>query len=471
VDCRGGWDDDCDGLLDCADPDCAGRAPCEADEATCDDDLDNDGDGRRDCADLDCLDVVAERCDNGRDDDCDGRVDCADPDCRDTPVCQDGGWCAPARLLGLGEVVTGSTVGAPARLGAYACNPYPETGPEQFFRFVAPASQEVTVVLTLPGADLDVVVLGAGPGGGCDLDNACLGSGVGTLAEERVTFPTTAGETYFIVVDGYDEAAADFTLELRLSACASTETWCADGADDDCDGLVDCADPDCHGLSPCEAVEAACGDGLDNDGDGLVDCDDPDCASALAESCADDLDNDCDGLVDCADPDCAGLWPCEAVEVTCDDGRDNDGDGLTDCAEPTCAGLTYCRDGGACQPWTAIACGDSLAGSNVGERARLSWYPCSPYEESGAEALYRLVPGTSGEVTVSLSGLQADLDLLILGTGPSGACDPEGRCLAASVTAGAETVTFSAIAGAPYFLVVDGYEGAESGFRLDVACQ
>ena len=80
---------------------------------------------------------------------------------------------------------------------------------------------------------------------------------------------------------------------------------CANGIDDDGDGLIDCDDPDC---------------GIDNDGDGHFappcgnDCNDanPNINPGKPEVCGDGLDNDCDGLIDCADPDC---------------GIDNDGDG------------------------------------------------------------------------------------------------------------------------------------------------
>jgi hypothetical protein len=54
--CGDGWDNDCDGLVDADDPDCAGK--------------------------------VAEQCANGIDDDGDGAVDCADPDCASFPTCR-----------------------------------------------------------------------------------------------------------------------------------------------------------------------------------------------------------------------------------------------------------------------------------------------------------------------------------------------------------------------------------------------
>jgi hypothetical protein len=47
--CNDGWDNDCDGLADTADPDCAGQV-----SEQCADGVDNDGDGKIDCTDRDC---------------------------------------------------------------------------------------------------------------------------------------------------------------------------------------------------------------------------------------------------------------------------------------------------------------------------------------------------------------------------------------------------------------------------------
>lgn len=53
---------------------------------------------------------------------------------------------------------------------------------------------------------------------------------------------------------------------------------CANGVDDDGNGLVDGADVDCAFLEgSAEAARYDCGDFLDNDGDGLSDANDPDC--------------------------------------------------------------------------------------------------------------------------------------------------------------------------------------------------
>ena len=51
-----------------------------------------------------------------------------------------------------------------------------------------------------------------------------------------------------------------------LDCGAPREIACADGLDDDCDQLVDCADLDC-------CSNAACADGIDSDGDAIAECD------------------------------------------------------------------------------------------------------------------------------------------------------------------------------------------------------
>jgi hypothetical protein len=52
---------------------------------------------------------------------------------------------------------------------------------------------------------------------------------------------------------------------------------CANGRDDDGDGLMDCEDPACLADPTCDEV---CTDGVDGDSDGDADCADPDCATA-----------------------------------------------------------------------------------------------------------------------------------------------------------------------------------------------
>ncbi len=133
---------------------------------------------------------------------------------------------------------------------------------------------------------------------------------------------------------GNGTLAADLSYYRGAILAVTSERACADGSDDDGDGLVDTADPGC--LDAGDAFETnalvPCDDGFDDDGDGLIDYpDDPGCRDPqwLYEDpkCDDGLDNDGDGKVDFPDqyPGCISANdPIEAAQ--CGDGVDNDGD-------------------------------------------------------------------------------------------------------------------------------------------------
>ncbi len=137
-------------------------------------------------------------------------------------------------------------------------------------------------------------------------------------------------------------------------------TNCFDEQDNDTDGLVDGADPDCQGDGQSDedpppgqtgsdddkdgregasSPLGTCDDQLDNDGDGLRDLNDPNCAGKIDEDPADGTDNDGDGRFDedRRNEDGDGSEWGGRYPTTCADGIDNDGDGLTDDNDPQCA--------------------------------------------------------------------------------------------------------------------------------------
>jgi hypothetical protein len=120
---------------------------------------------------------------------------------------------------------------------------------------------------------------------------------------------------------------------------------------------------------------------------------------------------------------------------------------------------------GVCTPARVIACGssDSYNNSGAGSTDAIDYYSCSLWYESGPEVAYTFTPNVSGQVTVSLNGLTADLDLFVLSN--PGSCNAN-NCL----TYGDTSASFTATAGQSYFLVVDGYEGAVSNYTLNVTC-
>jgi hypothetical protein len=155
-----------------------------------------------------------ERCDDPWDNDCDGLVNCADDDC-DTPSCRRGGACETASLLACGSTTVASTYTGIARIDDLPCLDRSTPGPEASYAFVAQSSQPVTVTLAETTEDpvpvLDLVVVGA-TRGACDLQSCTPATA--TSDGRSVTFTPTAGQVYYIVVDGPLYTARDFTLSI-----------------------------------------------------------------------------------------------------------------------------------------------------------------------------------------------------------------------------------------------------------------
>ena len=155
------------------------------------------------------------------------------------------------------------------------------------------------------------------------------------------------------------EMAAEIAAPPRpvVQSRPSTETLCTDGADDDGDGMTDCADADCFQNAQCqfgngnEASDEACSDWLDNDNDGAVDCEDEDCGGNAVTVChgshPDDAGHTAPNQATHIPTTSGDEMPADLIatgddsdgernDYTCSDGIDNDGDGRTDCADFGC---------------------------------------------------------------------------------------------------------------------------------------
>ncbi len=133
-----------------------------------------------------------------------------------------------------------------------------------------------------------------------------------------------AAKIYYIVIDGRKGSQGDFELQVE---CNLNFERCAGGVDDNGDGRIDCADPQCHFQPPC--YELGCSDGGDDDGDEGVDCADFDCLGAVpCVGGSGEIGDPCTSHSDCATGKCymerETGWPggyCIQVSqiVTCTD--------------------------------------------------------------------------------------------------------------------------------------------------------
>jgi len=192
-------------------------------------------------------------------------------------------------------------------------------------------------------------------GGSCDYAGNC---------EDCNSYDCTTGLTCTPVdvdtirVDGEDYSCSG-------GSCVTVGTMTCAGPWDCTTG--DCSTRDCVGLTHyCymsnggvlifaplpESVETACADGYDNDCNGLIDCDDTDCAGdpvCGVEICDNGVNDDADGLIDCADPDCPEGTICGAFR-----------DCPNDYCDPVTGGLAHlypsddydrCDASGNCKVW------------------------------------------------------------------------------------------------------------------------
>jgi hypothetical protein len=360
--CGDGLDNDCDGQVDCADTDCDGEIcgdgglACKngacacgggATETNCGDNIDDDCDGDFDCADSDCrsatvgqygkscddassfgrkcdwlgtclcppFGAVSEtNCGDNQDNDCDGKIDCLDDDCRPGGISEH----LPCDAFG------------------NTCGTTPS--PQGSLCTICPSGQAVETTC------------------GDAVDNDCDG---------KIDCADTDCNGQTCGLNGRTCSLLQCKCPFGLTA---ETTACGDGNDNDCDGQVDCLDPDCKGKSVgqygancdtastfgkvCDwlgtcvcksgaSAETLCGNNIDDDCDGLVDCRDPDCQPggvSEAKTCNNQ------GRVCAAFPDVGGNYCTicpggQTAESTCGDQADNDCDGLTDCTDPNCNGL------------------------------------------------------------------------------------------------------------------------------------
>ena len=129
--------------------------------------------------------------------------------------------------------------------------------------------------------------------------------------------------------------------------------------------------------------------------------------------------------------------------------------------------------GGACRAPIAIYCESSLRGAVAATSpAAFDRHGCAGKDTVGGEAYYRLDNPVTGSLTVRLSALRNDLDLIVTGADGRSGCDPAGKCIAASQNDGttAEEITLQVTQGQTLYFIVDGRATTTSSFSIEVDC-
>ena len=197
---------------------------------------------------------------------------------------------------------------------------------------------------------------------------------------------------------------------------------CTDDADNDRDGLFDCADPGCAASTACDERDTyegdefgECMDDADNDRDGLFDCDDPGCrvdeeVCGPATYCGDHACNDSETCASCP-TDCGtcsatcGDWVCNGSE-TCATCAHDCGTCSPICGDGVCNGTETCSscagDCGSCGTPTRRVVIDYTAPAGTTTVTFYSSWTAWDYDldltPSGADGhlrvTYDLMPGT-----------------------------------------------------------------------------
>ncbi|MDH3623526.1 MAG: PQQ-dependent sugar dehydrogenase [Myxococcales bacterium] len=236
----------------------------------------------------------------------------------------------------LGGVFAGFTSGSSAHSGSCASS---GTGssPEQVFTLTPTTSGTYTVQTCSPNTNYDTVVYvreGALGGAqiGCNDDTTGCAVNSGSSGASRhgsvVSFDVTAGQTYYIVVDGYNAEGA-----FELTVTRPDGGFCGNGTADGpeaCDGADDGACPGlCQQDCSCDSQPSVCGDGVMGGSEACDGADDAACPGLCQTDCT------------CAPP------------PVCGDGTQEGGEACDGSDDAACPGL--CLPDCACAPPTATS--------------------------------------------------------------------------------------------------------------------
>ena len=510
--CNDGVDNNCNGLVDCTDPQCqpVGNDPgafCNLVGHTC---SVNGAPGPSACTTCSgnggTVETAEVSCGDGKDNDCNGLVDCQDANCAGSP-CAFGFTCDSVKKTCSVPSATCTTCGQPACVGM-TCDVLGHTC----------GAESPSTCNACPGGSVEIC--NDGKDNNCNGLIDCAEASCQPVGNEPGALCDAVGHT--CSVKGTTGTSTCAVCSGNGGTPEAREASCGDGKDNDCNGLVDCQDPNCSSL-PCalgftcdptaktcsvpSSSCATCGQaaciGLTCDALGHA-CSSGSpstcstCPAGAVEICNDGKDNNCDGLVDCADPQCqpvgnalgavcnavgltcstkgaTGSSTCsvcsgnggtpEATEVSCGDGKDNNCNGLIDCQDASCSGQP-CAFGFTCDATAKTCTVASTACTSCGQPACIGMtcdalgHACS----SGSPSTCSTCP--AGAVEICNDGKDNNCDGLVDCADPQ--CQPVGNALGAVCNAVGLTCSTKGATGSSTCSVCSGNGGTPEA--TEVSC-
>jgi len=290
----------------------------------------------------------------------------------------------------------------------------------------------------------DAVASGTTAGGDDDMDPSC-GTSNGA-PDQEFTFTAPVDGTYTFNTDG---SAYDTLLYIRDGTCAVQDIACDDSSAPGGQAEIE------QYLQQDDVVLI----GVDGDngesGNYLLNLWGP-------EDCNNSNDDDGDGDIDCDDPDCATDPAC--LESDCNDSVDNDSDGDTDCADSDCTYDDACI---SCSPTDlGTAIGDAIATGQTTSEDDDFDASCNP--GSGAKDVeFTWSPPADGEYKIDTVSSDFDTVLMVYEDGCGGnerECNDEGPTVGPAYS----EVTMLIDVAETVLIVIDGYNGQEGNYTLNI---
>jgi hypothetical protein len=395
-----------------------------------------------------------------------------------------GGACTPLPTCTIVDYLScgdppssATTVGTINSVSMYSCNGATnETGGEYVYDFYATKSGMVTLTLSNTSADLDIIVLD----GSCNSAATCTASATTTSGNDTVSFNAVANTDYTIVIDGKNGVSSDFTLTMDCAKSCIPEVMalsCGDVVSGTTIGGMslqttnDCTPTGVTNPGPERSYIITVPKDTEfrlNLKNLTVDQD----LSVLDSNTGTDCDSYCETYsmgynTGTADETVSFTAYSTYTYYVVVDSKDPTGGPFTleVLCPPNCALNNKTMD---CTNPGDITTNDNATYSTNNIN---SWGTGTTMASNttGPEVVYAFYPPTAGSYTFTLSGLAANLDLILI-ENAAGTCDPTMAVKAVSTNPGTtgETITATLDPANYYYLAVDGVAGAVSSYKLSV---